>query len=77
MSGDFPQVLKVRLASAQVCVPVEWSDIEATDFMNASHPTGLDHPWAMRKSGHPALLGFADRVRCRDRDGFVHIMFEC
>lgn len=69
-------VLRKCLLSCQACVPSDWDDRRVTDFVNTENPCGTELGWAMRKQGDPNLAGCDERVNCRDREGFVHIMFD-
>lgn len=76
-TSDRPQLLSMGMLSSQVCVPADWSDDQATAYMNAKHPAGTEHGWVMRRTGDEALAGQPERVACSDREGMVHIMFDC
>lgn len=70
-------VIRVALASIQVCVPAEASDAEVEEFANSQHPTGIDSPWRIRRAGDPALAGAPERNQCASREGCVHIVLDC
>jgi hypothetical protein len=72
-----PVVTKMGLVDMQVCVPTDYSDEQAEQFANVERPTGLDHGWKLREADDPAQAGAPIRVKCRDRDGYVHIMLSC
>ena len=71
-----PQVTKMSMLAMQVCVPEDWTDYQATDFAEAEYPCGTEHGWQMRKQGDEALAGADERVSCRERSGYVHVMFD-
>ena len=72
-----PEVIRVMLLDAQVCVPTTWSDDQATAFVNAENPTGISSRWVMKKNGDKWLGNDPERNPCDEREGFVHICFSC
>ncbi len=70
------EVTKMSLLAAQVCVPEDWTDQQAHDFLERKNPCGTSCGWVMRKQGDERLAGCDERVKCADRPGHVHIMFE-
>lgn len=68
-----PEVTKTSGIDMQVCVPKEWSDIEVIMFAQIENPCGTEGGWQIRKEGSEYLAGSAERVVCKDREGFVHI----
>jgi len=71
-----PQVTKLCGLAMQVCVSEDWTDYQARDFAEAEYPCGTEHGWQIRKQGDEMLAGDDERVVCRDRHGYVHIMFD-
>lgn len=69
-------VTRQGVLDCQVCVPENWDDKKVLDFANYANPCGTSHGWAIRKQGDETLLGCDERVKCEDRDGFVHIMLD-
>jgi len=72
-----PEVTRTGFCSLQVCVPKSYTDKQATDFANQSHPTGINSKWVMRKEGNPDLQDDPERQQCQGRSDFCHIMFDC
>jgi hypothetical protein len=72
-----PEVTKQGIFSMQVCIPADWTDVQAKDFADSENPSGTSQGWFIRKDGDPALCGDDERVACSDRAGFVHIMLDC
>jgi len=72
-----PQVIRVGFLDVQVCVPEDWTDDQASEFTNQAAPTGISNGWEMKKTGNSTLAGDPERVKCDDREHYVHIMFEC
>lgn len=70
------QVTKTSMLSMQICVPNDCTDDQALDFASGENPCGTAHGWFMRKQGDEALSGADERVKCEEREGFVHIMFD-
>lgn len=70
------QVTKRSMFSMQVCVPDDFTDDQALEFAHGENPCGTAHGWSMRKQGDEALAGADERVKCLQRSGFVHIMFD-
>jgi hypothetical protein len=54
----------------QVCVPRNWTDEQVVSFANAENPCGTVLGWGIRRDGD------AERVPCREYDGFVHLMLD-
>jgi hypothetical protein len=76
MSNE-PEVIRMGLASLQVCVPREFSDKQVEDFANGVQPTCIGHGWAIRHEGNPDLKGCHERVDCEKRRACVHVMLDC
>lgn len=64
-----PQIIQNKILSLQLCVPIEWTDQQAIDFAEQQSPCGTSAGWQIARKAYPA-----ERVRCRDRDGFIHIV---
>lgn len=77
MSEIKPEITRSGLFSMQVCVPDKFTDEQATEFANTENPAGTSNGWGIRREGDEALSGCAERVNCSDRNGCVHIMFDC
>lgn len=60
----------------QVCVPEDWTDEQIKQFADQENPSGLEAGWQIRKAGDEALAGLPERIRCRDRQGYVHVMLD-
>lgn len=71
-----PVVTKAGALCMQVCVPSSWSDDQVFAFAEREYPCGTQNGWFIRKQGDPLLDGAAERVACRDRQGFVHVMLD-
>lgn len=71
-----PVVTKLSMLAMQVCVPSEWTNYMAKDFAEAQYPCGTEHGWHVREQGDPMLNGDDERVPCRERTGYVHIMLD-
>lgn len=74
---ELPEVTKYGVLDMQVCVPEDWSDDHAEEFANTENPAGTSGGWQMKHTGSKTLAGCNERVKCEERQGFVHIMFEC
>lgn len=72
-----PEVTKRSALSCQVCVPADYSDIRVKEFADLANPAGLPAGWLVRKQGDPALCGCDERVPCKSRPDFVHVMLDC
>jgi len=70
-------VIRMGLASLQVCVQADCSDQEVEEFANRMHPTGISSQWAIRRAGDSALSGDPERQPCASQSGCVHIMLDC
>lgn len=64
---------KVGLCYASVCTRL--SDQEATDRLNATCPTGLDHGWKI--ADEPFASGDPNPSPCCDGGPNRHILFVC
>jgi len=69
-------VIRVGMASMQVCVPDDWNDIQALIFANRNNPCGTKRGWQIRKIGDELLDGDPERVTCENHKDFVHIMLD-
>lgn len=59
-------VSRAGVFNNQVCVPEWYSDEEAIGFLNTQHPAGTTGGWFVDEE-----LG---RVKCAEREGFIHIV---
>jgi len=48
-------------------LPKDWTDEEATNFVNDKSPTGISSKWVMKKKGNSTLSGDDERVTCAKR----------
>ena len=71
------QVIRTRLLDMQVCVPTDWTDEQVKTFADTENVAGTSGGWFIRKQGHKRLNGCDERVKCVEREGFVHIILEC
>lgn len=77
MSDDARAVVtKRRGLSMQVCVPRDWSDSRVLEFAEQENPAGTELGWQIRRQGAALLEGDDERVPCKQREGFVHIMLD-
>lgn len=74
---DKPIIVRTGIFNCQVCVPKDWTDAQATQFVNAQNPAGTSSGWTMRKNGDKLLVGMPERAQCLAHEGCVHIMFDC
>lgn len=72
-----PQVLRVSLFAAHVCVPADYTDQQVEEFVNKDSPTGIASKWRICRNGHAFLGEDAERVVCEDRKGCVHMLLSC
>ncbi len=72
-----PLVVRNTLLSCQVCVPKDWTDEQAHEFVNRDNPSGTSMGWSICKEGSEVLDGAPERVACETRTEYVHIVFEC
>ena len=72
-----PMVVKTGIFGTQVCVPASWGDIKVSKWLNKTNPAGTENGWMMKHTGEASLSGCPERVECKRRAGFVHIMFQC
>jgi hypothetical protein len=71
------EVTRASIFDMQVCVPEDWTDEQAEAFANRDNPAGTTRGWKLREATDPAQAGAPIRVKCRARDGHVHIMLSC
>ena len=71
------EITHYGLLDMQVCIPGEWTDKQVKVFANSKNPAGTTYGWKIRKTGHEALAGDPERVKCLERCEHVHIMLEC
>ncbi len=69
-----PEVVRHGIFNIQICVPEGWTDDEAVDFANIQ---GRGTKWIIRREGDKDLLGDLERQPCEERNGCIHIMFDC
>lgn len=60
----------------QVCVPTDWDDARVKSFADHRNLCGTTLGWSIRKQGDKLLDGADERVPCKQRKGFVHIMLD-
>jgi len=71
-----PDVTRIGALDMQVCVPADWSDDKVISFANGVNPCGTEAGWGIVREGSKYLAGDPERVPCKEREGFVHIMLE-
>jgi hypothetical protein len=71
-----PEVTRTGALDMQVCVPREWTNEQVLDFANRENLCGTMNGWHIRKQGDEALAGADERVVCKGRLGFVHVMLD-
>ena len=71
-----PEVSRYGMLDMQACVPKDWNDLQVKEFAEAANPCGTSAGWCIRRQGDKALRGDAERVPCKEREGFVHIMLD-
>lgn len=68
-------ITRIGVLDMQVCVPVEWTDEQVTEFAEKENPSGTNG-WFIRRTGDKALAGDPERQPCAERTGFVHVMLD-
>lgn len=76
MPKQEPQVTKIDLLDMQVCIPENWTDKQVKEFADRENLCGTENGWVIRREGDEALAGDKERVKCKGRDGYVHIMLD-
>jgi hypothetical protein len=76
MKNKKPQVIYAGALDMQVCVPENWTDEQVKEFADSENLCGTQNGWQIRKQGDKALNGDNERVKCSDRNEFVHIMLD-
>ena len=76
LSKEGPVVTQAGGLSMQVCVPSDYTDIQVLEFAEKGNPCGTVCGWIIRTQGHELLNGADERVKCRDRDNYIHIMLD-
>jgi hypothetical protein len=71
-----PEITKFGALDMQVCVPHWWTDDQIKEFADTENVCGTEHGWQIRHLGDPKLAGRQERVPCKDRSGFVHVMLD-
>lgn len=71
-----PEVTKIGALDMQVCIPADWTDEQVKEFADKENPCGTDFGWVIRKQGSELLNGSGERVKCAEREGYVHIMLD-
>jgi hypothetical protein len=60
----------------QVCVPVDWTDEQLTEFANEQVEAGTTNGWVMMHNGNKYLEGDPERVPCAEKANFIHARLE-
>lgn len=68
------EVTRTGALDMQVCVSKDWSDEKVKEFADTENPCGTMNGWFIRKEGDKDLNGDHERVVCKSRPNFVHIM---
>lgn len=68
-----PQVVRYNLLSIQVCVPKTFSNGEAEEFANTSHPTGIESQWQVVSGDESS----PERAQCVEDHDCCHIVLQC
>lgn len=76
LSEEGPVVTYAGTLSMQVCVPSTYTDAQVLEFANLSNPCGTVCGWVIRTQGHELLAGADERVKCTERDNYVHIILD-
>ena len=71
-----PEVTRTGALDMQVCVPSDWTDEQVKGFADRMIVCGSMYGWHIRRQGDEALAGCDERVACKGRAGFVHIMLD-
>jgi len=71
-----PEITYIGPLDLQVCVPKEWTEEEIIRFAESKNPSGVVGGWHIRREGSRLLDGAPERVACRGRSGFVHVMLD-
>lgn len=70
-----PEVIRSPLLYVQICIPEDWTDEQALEFVETEKPSGLSLGWQIHKQEEGALGGACIRAPCDQKDGFVHVVF--
>lgn len=73
--GKEPQVIRMGIFDAQVCVPNSFSNKQAEDFLEEQFPPGAGLTWKLRED-EESLQGDPVRCQCKDHSDKVHITFD-
>ena len=75
MKQNEPEVSRMGFLDMQVCVPSSWDDKSVKDYADKNNLCGTVNGWAIRKESSN-LFGSPERVKCHDKEDFVHIMLD-
>ncbi len=76
---DGPMVTRTGVFDCQVCVPEDWTDEQASEYVAMANPCGTSMGWCLRKQDAYKAPGSSDqneRQPCEERDNYVHITFD-
>ncbi|MHB1310598.1 MAG: hypothetical protein ACYC3L_01185 [Gemmatimonadaceae bacterium] len=73
---DNPMVTVTGIFTMQACVPAHWNEEQVADF-GRRQMCGTTHGWQLAHDGDEVLSGAAARVPCAEREGYVHVIYEC
>ena len=71
-----PAVIRNGFISCQICVPKDWTDAQALEFVEKENPSGTENGWFIR-TDEKLLNGDPYRNDCCELEGHVHITFDC
>ncbi len=64
---DKPEITHMKVFSAQVCVPKNYSDKKTIEFLEQEYPCGTTGGWTIQ-TDDPV------RILCREKSEYVHIV---
>lgn len=70
------EVTQRNALDMQVCVPSDWTDELVKEFADTENLCGTTRGWSVRKQGDRLLGGAPERMPCKEREGYVHIMLD-
>jgi hypothetical protein len=76
IAGQDPLATHAGFLDMQVCVPADFTDEAVKHFAETTNPCGTTTGWQIRREGDKSLAGYPERMPCKERAGFVHVMLD-
>ena len=69
-----PEVMVKGILGMRLCVPDDWTDEQIIQFAEKENPAGTSNGWYIAEKGDTAFDGASARIKCEDRENYVHLV---